>query len=160
MLGRTEPLDVIAPAQTKRFINAALENSDSSLSYPLNFIDSEEPNFCWKDQDFEVTNVALSHRVPCRAYVFTEQNIERQLLQDKLKEDGIEPGPDWGKLQNGNNVTLESGRLLRAYDYTQIPRVARRLVGIKEPAELLPIFTVIGDSHVPLHDISTFGLLR
>jgi ribonuclease Z len=50
------------------------------------------PDFCWQDQDFGVTNVALSHRVPCRAYVFTERNIERQLLQDKLKQDGIEPG--------------------------------------------------------------------
>ena len=94
MLGRTEPLDVIAPVQTQRFITATLESSDSSLSYTLNFIDSEAPDFCWKDQDFEVTNVALSHRVPCRVYVFTERSIERQLLQDKLKEDGIEPGPD------------------------------------------------------------------
>ena len=128
MLGRTEPLDLIAPVQTHRFINSTLENSDSSLSYPINFIDSEAPDFHWQDDRFDVTNVALSHRVPCRAYVFTERNLERQLLQDKLRTDGIEPGPSWGELQKGRDVALADGRLLRSDDYTEIPRVARRLI--------------------------------
>ncbi len=102
-----------------------LLTSDSSLSYPLNFIDSEAPDFCWQDDHFLVSNVALSHRVACRAYVFTERNLERQLLQDKLKHNGIEPGPGWGELQKGKDVTLDDGRLLRSEDYTRIPRVAR-----------------------------------
>tara|TARA_R110000822_G_scaffold181396_1_gene321131 strand:- start:6487 stop:6753 length:267 start_codon:yes stop_codon:yes gene_type:complete len=61
MLGRTEPLDVVAPVQTQRFITATLENSDSSLGYTLNFIDSEAPDFCWQNQDFKVTMTTL----PC-----------------------------------------------------------------------------------------------
>jgi ribonuclease Z len=126
MLGRTEPLDVIAPVRTQRFINATLENSDSSLGYTLNFIDSEAPDFFWQDQDFGVTNVALSHRVPCRAYVFTERNIERQLLQDKLNEDGIEPGPSWGELQKGNDVTQEDGRSGWALAAEQVARFAQQ----------------------------------
>ena len=105
MLGRTEPLDVIAPIQVQRFISAVLANSDSSLSYSLNFIDSEASDFQWQDEHVRVTNVALSHRVDCRAYVFTEQSLERQLLQDKLRAEGIEPGPGWGELQKGNNDT-------------------------------------------------------
>ena len=64
MLGRTEPLDIIAPPQVRRFIDAVIENSDSSLSYPLNFINSEAPGFYWQDDHLGVTNVALSHRVP------------------------------------------------------------------------------------------------
>lgn len=139
MLGRTAPLDVIAPVQVQRFITAVIDNSDSSLSYPLNFIDSEAPDFHWQDEHFEVTNVALSHRVACRAYVFTETNLERQLLQDRLRKDGIEPGPGWGELQKGNDVTLEDGRLLRSDDYTHIPRVARRVIvaGDNDNPELL-----------------------
>jgi len=81
MLGRTEPLDIIAPPQVRRFIEATIDNSDSSLSYPLNFINSEAHDFYWQDDNVGVTNVALSHRVACRAYVFTERNLERQLRQ-------------------------------------------------------------------------------
>src|SRR5690606_31853799 len=113
MLGRTEPLDVIAPAQVQRFISAVIDNSDSSLSYPLNFINSEVADFCWQDDHVKVTNVALSHRVPCRAFVFTETNLERKLRQDKLLKDGITAGPHWGDLQRGKDVLLEDGRLDR-----------------------------------------------
>ncbi len=129
MLGRTEPLDIIAPPQVRRFIDAVIENSDSSLSYPLNFINSEAPGFYWQDDHLGVTNVALSHRVPCRAYVFTERNLERQLQKEKLVADGIEPGPQWGgDLQKGKDVLLDDGRLLRSDDYTHIPRTARKII--------------------------------
>ncbi|OEY67286.1 ribonuclease Z [Marinobacter sp. X15-166B] len=128
MLGRTEPLDVIAPVQTHRFIRTTLDNSDSTLSYTLNFIDSETPDFFWQDQFVTVSNVALSHRVPCRAYVFTERNLERQLLHRKLQLDGVEPGPSWGALQKGHDVSLEDGRVLTSDQYTRISRVARRLI--------------------------------
>lgn len=152
MNGRKEPLDLIAPVQVQHFIEAVLENSDSSLSYPLNFIDSEAPDFHWQDEHFEVTNVALSHRVSCRAYVLTERNLERQLLQDKLREDGIEPGPGWGELQQGKDVRLEDGRLLRSEDYTQIPRVARRMIvaGDNDNPELLT--RASEGTHVLIHE--------
>ncbi|QSP94785.1 ribonuclease Z [Marinobacter salinisoli] len=139
MLGRTEPLDIIAPIQVERLVHEVINNSDSSLSYPLNFINSEAADFRWRDDHFEVTNVALSHRVPCRAYTFTEQNLERQLLQAKLRQDGIEPGPGWGELQKGRDVLSEDGHLLRSDEYTHIPRPARRMIvaGDNDAPELL-----------------------
>ena len=152
MLGRTAPLDVIAPVQVQRFLNAVIENSDSSLNYPLNFIDSEARDFHWQDEHFQVNSVALSHRVPCRAYVFTERNLERQLLQDRLRVDGVEPGPEWGELQKGKDVTLENGRLLRSDDYTHIPRAARRMIvaGDNDSPELLS--EACNTSHVLIHE--------
>ncbi|WP_100638396.1 ribonuclease Z [Marinobacter salexigens] len=152
MLGRTEPLDIVAPVQTHRFITAALENSDSGLSYTLNFIDSEAPDFRWQDQQTVVTNVALSHRVPCRAYVFTERNLERQLLQEKLIEDGIEAGPNWGELQKGMDVVLEDGRTLRSDDYTHIPREARRMIVAGDNDDPGLLNEACTGSHVLVHE--------
>lgn len=152
MLGRTEPLDIIAPPQVRRFIDAVIENSDSSLSYPLNFINSEAPGFYWQDDHLGVTNVALSHRVPCRAYVFTERNLERQLQKEKLVADGIEPGPQWGDLQKGKDVLLDDGRLLRSDDYTHIPRTARKIIvgGDNDTPELLK--DACQGTHVLIHE--------
>ncbi|MEX0605258.1 MAG: ribonuclease Z [Marinobacter sp.] len=152
MLGRTEPLDVIAPVQVQRFITAVMDNSDSSLSYPLNFIDSEAPDFHWQDEQFSVSAEALSHRVSCRAYVFTERNLERQLLQDKLRKDDIEPGPEWGELQKGNNVLLEDGRLLRSDDYTQVPRTARRLIVAGDNDTPALLAEACEGTHVLIHE--------
>ena len=152
MLGREEPLDVIAPPQVQTFIRAAIENSDSSLSFDLNFINSEAPEFHWEDRYFSVSTVPLSHRVPCHAFVFTERNIERQLQQEKLQADGIEPGPEWGELQKGKDVLLPDGRLLKADDYTQIARDARRIIvaGDNDTPERLT--DACQDVHVLIHE--------
>jgi ribonuclease Z len=152
MLGREEPLDVIAPPQVQTFIRAAIENSDSSLSFALNFINSEAPEFHWEDRYFSVATVPLSHRVPCHAFVFTERNIERQLQQEKLQADGIEPGPEWGELQKGKDVLLPDGRLLKADDYTQIARDPRRIIvaGDNDTPERLT--DACQDAHVLIHE--------
>ncbi|MDX1560538.1 MAG: MBL fold metallo-hydrolase, partial [Marinobacter sp.] len=128
MLGRTAPLYLVAPRPVKTFVEAALGNSDSSLSFELRFVDSEAENFHWEDDALSVTAVPLSHRVSCRAFVFTEKNLERQLLRDKLEADGIEAGPAWGRLQQGRDVVLEDGRLARCDDYTRIAREPRKVI--------------------------------
>ena len=128
MLGRTAPLYLVAPRPVKTFIEAAIGNSDSSLSYELRFVDSEAENFHWEDDSLSVTAVPLSHRVSCRAFVFTEKNLERQLVRDRLEADGIEAGPAWGRLQQGDDVVLQDGRLARCDDYTRIARKPRKVI--------------------------------
>ena len=128
MLGRTAPLYLVAPRPVKTFIEAAIGNSDSSLSFELRFVDSEAENFYWEDDSLSVTAVPLSHRVSCRAFVFTEKNLERQLVRDRLEADGIEAGPAWGRLQQGDDVVLQDGRLARCDDYTRIARKPRKVI--------------------------------
>lgn len=139
MLGRTDPLYLIAPRPVKAFIEAAMGNSDSSLSFELRFVDSEAEGFHWEDEALSVAAVPLSHRVSCRAFVFTEKKLERQLLRDKLEADGIEAGPTWGRLQQGQDVVLEDGRLARCDDYTRIARKPRKVIvaGDNDRPELL-----------------------
>ncbi|MCG8520457.1 MAG: ribonuclease Z [Pseudomonadales bacterium] len=152
MLGRTQALDIIAPPQVQRMIQAVIENSDSSLSYPLNYLDSEAADFHWQDDHVTVTNVALSHRVPCRAYVFTERKLELQLLRDKLIEEGIPAGPDWGELQKGHDVLLDDGRLIHSDDYTQVPRLARRLIVAGDNDDPNLLAAASKDCHVLVHE--------
>ncbi|WP_372998815.1 ribonuclease Z [Marinobacter sp.] len=139
MLGRTEPLFLIAPRPVKTFLEAAIGNSDSSLSFELRFVDSEAEGFHWEDETLAVTTVPLSHRVSCRAFKFTEKKLERQLLRDRLEADGIEAGPAWGRLQQGHDVILNDGRLARCDDYTRIARKPRKAIvaGDNDQPELL-----------------------
>lgn len=139
MMKRTAPLTIVAPKQVQIFVETALGNTDSSLGYELIFVDSEAENLVWEDEVFRVTTTALSHRVPCRAFTFTEKNLERQLLQDKLEAEGIAAGPLWGQLQQGQDVDSPDGRRLRAQDYTRVIRAPRKLVvaGDNDTPELL-----------------------
>lgn len=128
MAGRTEPLPIVGPAGLKPYIEAALGNTDSALSYPLQFIVPEPDSLCWQDAAIEVTAVPLSHRVPCNAFRLRERNPERQLRTDRLEADGIAPGPVWGALQKGQSVELDNGQVLQSDDYTRTARAPRVVV--------------------------------
>lgn len=152
MAGRTEPLPLIAPAPIRDFIETALMATDSQLGYPVEFIDVGAADCVWSDEYVQVTTTALSHRVPCVAYGFTEKNLERQLLTEKLEADGIEPGPAWGELQRGLDVVLDDGRVLRSEDYVAITREPRRIVvgGDNDTPDLLR--EACANTHVLIHE--------
>lgn len=152
MAGRTEPLPLIGPPQLQAFIETTLANTDSNMGFELQFIDSEQPDFLWQDKTFRVTSHPLSHRVPCHGYRFEEIELERSLLTEQLTADGIEPGPDWGQLQKGQDVLLKDGRLIRSDEYTTINRTPRRVVvaGDNDTPELLT--DACRDAHLLIHE--------
>lgn len=128
MAGRTEPLPLIAPRPVRTFVETALSACDSHLGYDIEFIEVGAPDFQWQDSHVHVSTAALSHRVPCVAYIFTERQPGRTLLTDKLEDDNIPPGPAWGELQRGRDVTLDDGRRLRSDDYVAFVHPPRRIV--------------------------------
>src|SRR5690606_30784469 len=69
---RSEPLTLVAPVALRAFIETALRATSTALNFPLHFVESDASDFYWEDDAFAVTTVALSHRVPCTAFVFTE----------------------------------------------------------------------------------------
>lgn len=152
MAGRTTPLPLIGPPQLRPFIETVLANSDSSLGFELLYINSEAEDFHWQDDALRVTSFPLSHRVPCHAYRFEELRLERKLLTERLEADGVKPGPEWGRLQKGHDVLLADGTLVRATDYTEIPRSPRRIVvaGDNDNPDLLS--DACQDAHLLVHE--------
>ncbi|GGY69870.1 ribonuclease Z [Marinobacter zhanjiangensis] len=152
MSGRTAPLPLIGPPQLRPFLETTLANTDSNLGFELQYINSESGDFLWQDDSLRVTSAPLSHRVPCHAFRFEEIRLERKLLTERLMADGIEPGPHWGQLQKGHDVCLANGRLVRAADYTTIPRPPRRVVvaGDNDTPELLT--GACQDAHLLIHE--------
>ncbi|XP_076855299.1 zinc phosphodiesterase ELAC protein 1 isoform X2 [Brachyhypopomus gauderio] len=65
------------------------------------------------DQRFVVQAFQLYHRVPSFGFAVQERERPGRLKVELLKELGVNPGPLYGRLKNGQSVTLDSGRLLR-----------------------------------------------
>ena len=143
MLGRLEPLTIVGPAPLRAMLEAVMAASELTLPYPLIFLtpgdlaDAALLKSSLPDLALEAT--ALSHRIPCWAYTFTESALERRLDIDKLHADAIPSSPLWGELQRGHDVTLADGRRIAAHDYLLAPRRARRIVvaGDNDRPELL-----------------------
>lgn len=128
MLNRTERLFIVGPAPVRQFVECVMETTRLQLPYPIGFVNVEDGPFAGVLPDFDVRATPLSHRVPSFAYSFVEKAVENRLDTDRLKGDGIAPGPNWGQLQHGIDVEMADGRTLRASDYLLPPRKARKIV--------------------------------
>jgi ribonuclease Z len=139
MLNRTEPMFIVGPAPIQDFFQGVFDTTQLQLLYPIEFVDVAD--VAGKDllPDFDVHVTALSHRVPSFGFSFTEKVVENKLDVDKLKSAGIPPGPAWGQIQQGKDVTTEDGRVLRAHDFLLPPRKRRKIIvgGDNDRPELL-----------------------
>lgn len=139
MSGRTEPLSIIAPKGIEEFLSAVIKSTDLHLTYNINFILVETIESMTEFEDFDISPVKLSHRVPSYGYSFTEKNVGKRLDTEKLVSLDIPRGPLWGKLQSGQSITLDNGKAIKAEDCYLANEAPRKVIlcGDNDTPELL-----------------------
>lgn len=115
--GGNTPLTIYGPVGIKEYVLTCLRISQSHLRYPIFFHEIKEDGVIFEDQQFKVTCAKLQHGIPSYGYRIEESDYSGELLVDKLKEEKVPAGPLYGKLKNGEKVTLEDGRIIDGMDY-------------------------------------------
>lgn len=85
----------------------------------------------WRVYDgdhFAVTAAAVKHTAPCFGYVVDEKPRKRRVDADRAARAGLPPGRAYRDLQEGRDVSLQDGRVVRADDVTSPPPAPRRVV--------------------------------
>ncbi|WP_269618868.1 ribonuclease Z [Zhongshania sp. BJYM1] len=155
MSGRKAPLTVCAPDGIEQYVRSTFALTDvHNLRFPLNFVRSDHDNFRYNDGHISVSAVAMSHRVPCYAYHVSEIppfHLNEEIL-DSLK---VPRGPLWHQLQQGENITLEDGRIISADQVRSPAWTPRRAVigGDNDKPDLLS--KALENSDLLIHE-STF----
>lgn len=143
MLGRSDPLTIVGPPPLRAMVECIMQASELALPYPVHYLTPHDLEDAATLQaalpDLAVEATALSHRLPCWAYSFTENALERRLDTERLRADDIPSSALWGEIQQGRDVTLPDGRAIAARDYLLPPRRSRRIVvaGDNDTPELL-----------------------
>ncbi|MGP6139728.1 MULTISPECIES: ribonuclease Z [unclassified Jeotgalibaca] len=131
--GGDTPLTVYGPKGIKDFVLTSLRVSQSHLRYPIFFHEIEEEGVVFEDEHFTVTCGKLAHGITSYGYRIQEADYPGELLVEKLKADKVPEGPVYGKLKNGETVTLEDGRIFEGSDY----------IGEASPGRII---TILGDT--------------
>mgnify|MGYP000073673896 CR=1 FL=1 len=84
MMGRKDPLTILAPKAIEEWIVATQQLTDAHQAYDINFIAVEDFQGSLELDDFTVEVIELSHRVRCFAYAFTEKKRSAGLNADRL----------------------------------------------------------------------------
>ena len=140
MAGAQGPLHVYGPEGLEDMVTAVLTASDTHLVYPIEFhaVPNEGARVV-EDDDETIDAVALDHRVTSFAWHIAEADRPGAFDAERAEELGVEPGPDFGRLQNGPAVDLE-GRVVEPSEVVGPVRRGRTLIisgDNRDPARLL-----------------------
>ncbi|MEH7333740.1 ribonuclease Z [Neobacillus drentensis] len=113
--GDTE-VTVYGPKGIKEFIHVSLSLSQTYLKYPLSVIEISE-GIIFEDDQFSVEARLLDHGIPSYGYRVVEKDRPGTLLADKLIEAGVQPGPIFKKIKNGEAITLDDGSIIEPHHF-------------------------------------------
>ena len=130
--GNCKGIEIYGPSNLKNFTLSALKNSYCKLSFPLHFYEVEDHalrnKVLFEDNFIEVTCASLKHRLPAYGYRVSEKDKPGRFNIEKAKELNIPPGPVYSKLQSGQVVQLEDGRIFNGKDFCGKPRKGESFV--------------------------------
>ena len=137
MLGRLEPLTLIAPKSIATLLEAIKLTTELYFPFAIDFIAIEEVletkagkvDISLNDQhQLTVDITPLSHRVSSYGFGITQSIHRLSLNTNKLTADGVPASALWGKLQQGFDVVTGDGQQLRSADYVDKEVLRTRVV--------------------------------
>ena len=134
--GGTSDVTVYGPKGVRTFLEAALQLSGTHLKYSLDIVEIEE-GIIFADDQFTVETLLLDHNIASYGFRITEKDKMGTLDADRLKAEGVPPGPVYKKLKNGETVTLADGRTINGSEYVGPSQKGRviAILGDTRPCE-------------------------
>ena len=130
--GNSKGIEIYGPSNLKNFTLSALKNSYCKLSYPIYFFKVEDialkNEILFEDNQIKVTCASLKHRLPAYGYRVSEKDKPGRFDIEKAKKLNIPPGPIYSKLQSGQVVQLEDGRIFEGREFCGKPRKGESFV--------------------------------
>jgi ribonuclease Z len=123
---RDEPLYIYGPPRCLEYIETSRRVLDMYINYEIVVREITEGGAVFGEDDFYIRAFPLNHTKPCFGYCLEEYNRPGEFYPEKARALHIPMGPLWGKLQNGESVTLEGGRVVKPEDVLGASRSGRK----------------------------------
>ncbi len=149
--GATTPLTIFGPDGIQTYVETSLAISKSFLSYKIEYVTVEE-GLIYNDSSLSVSAKLLDHVIPSYAYKIEEADKPGKLNVDKLRREGVEPGPIYKRLKDGEVVTLPDGRTLDGKDYVGPPIKGRVVVIAGDTRPLDSLISFANEADLLIHE--------
>jgi ribonuclease Z len=111
LLGRTQDLNLHAPAPLEEIINLQLKVADTHLSYKLHFHPLRAEGIIVDDKKISVACFAVQHRIECWGFLFREKKNARKINAERTALYEI-PATFYEKLQQGHDYVNKKGTIV------------------------------------------------
>jgi ribonuclease Z len=155
LAGKPHPITLYGPAGLAEYLKACQRYSQTRFSFPIK-VEIVEPGLLFEDQDYVVFCAPLEHRVPAFGYRIAEKDRPGRFDLDRAKALGIPPGPIYGRLKQGETVTLDDGRRIQGQDLCAPPEPGRKLAYCTDTVFCENAIALARDADVLIHE-ATFA---
>lgn len=155
MGGRTEGLTLHGPPPAKRLLDAAVHLGVERLSFPIEIVELKGGETLDRGS-YVIKPIKVDHRVNALGYVLHEKERPGRFDPDAARALGVPPGPDFGRLQKGETLTLEGGKVVKPSDVMGTQRPGRKLVVSGDTRPCPALVAAAADADLLVHE-STFS---
>ncbi len=148
--GRELPLTIYGPRGLEALV-AALGRIFGKLSFPLRTAEVE-PGASLERDGYRITAVAVDHGVAAVGYALAEDPRPGRFDVELATGLGVPDGPMRGRLQRGEEVTLENGRAVRPDEVLGPPRAGRKLVLVGDTAPAASVVEASAQADLLVHE--------
>lgn len=153
MDGSTTPLTIFGPRGLRAMVDVVLTASATHLTYPLEIHEiGDEGGRVIDDDAMTIDAVPLTHRVTSLAWSMRERERPGLFDVDAARAAGVPEGPMFGRLQRGEMVELDDGRIVRPGAVTGPSRPGRRIVIAGDNAAPAALFERTEGADVAVHE--------
>jgi ribonuclease Z len=135
--GREEALVVYGPHGLKDLLGS-LKRVVGRLSYELRVVELE-PGDSLERKDYRLTTFTVDHGVRALGWSVIEETRPGRFEVEAAEALGVPNGPERGRLQNGEAITLADGRTIGPDEVLGPPRAGRKLVYTGDTAPCEPV---------------------
>jgi len=153
--GHETPIDLYGPPGLAGFFDAMGEHLKLRTKFGLNIYPLEAGVFA-REAEYHLEAAPVIHRAPCFAIALQEKIRPGRFNLERARELGIPEGPLFGRLQRGETITLEDGRVVPPTEVLGSARSGRRVVYCTDTAYNPAIIPFCRNADLLIHE-SMFG---
>ena len=124
-----EPLTIIGPPGIREFVEQTHANLGFFLNFPVSFLEwsEQKSEVAYEDDQIRIIWHPLEHSRFCLGYRLEELDRPGKFKPHLAASLEIPKGSLWGKLQQGESITLEDGREISPEQVLGVPRRGRHV---------------------------------
>lgn len=153
--GGDDLLTVYGPRGIKEYIKTSLEVSGTHLTYPLSIIEITEGKIV-EDEHFIVSSERLDHGIPSYGFRIVEKDKPGELLVNKLKAIGIDPGPIYQQIKENDVVETKEGQIIHRSHFVGPDKKGRIITILGDTRSTHQFTSFVKNSDILVHE-ATFG---
>jgi ribonuclease Z len=120
LLKREKPLQVCGPQGIVSYIEA-FSSVLGGPGFPLEIYEVMSQGPICQDTDYVIFAIKADHDIPSWSYVIQEHPRPGKFNPERARDLGVPEGPSWKRLQFGEDIKLEDGRIIRSRDVVGPP---------------------------------------